>query len=628
MASKTTWKALADEDIAAIRAHSVWHQLPLQLDQFRWGIPSQRVLDRAVSFRRDLDKQRDTDLSAFAGKLLLVVGNAAFTPAGYELGNAGLAYLDAPDQGDGRVTLQSALLPGVDTWTLDCDHSTLPRRKEAFEAYRQLLNEGTTTRLTRLRSSAATRGAVASSPVRSRPARALLAGAPPQRESEVLAPTGRRAPAASSASAGAALRITVVNGDLTYVAEPLLIGHYSSSKLTGAEAFMDRAIGNAMSASLERGLYPGAVGTHQVFANTRQNTENPWQLPRPAGVIVAGLGAEGELRGSDLVQTVRQAVVAWVQRLTERPATPALLSLATTLLGSGGSGISAGQAAQLIAQGVREANDQLSVERSGRQRWPRVGHLQIIELFLDRAGEAWRSLHALSTASPALFTLSRVIEEGIGARRRPPDAGYRGAEYDFISALIQKGEDQEERIVYTIDTKRARSEVRAQATQVPLIRSLVSTASKSTNTDTQIGRTLFSLLVPVDLEPFMGSSAATVIQLDTGTAAIPWELLENQVRGSGDDRPWAIRTKLLRKLRTSGASAAARDASADDSALVIGDPGCDRNLLPETLRRPGGSDRRCRVHQRAATGRRGGATQDGSACHRPHQPAWLRRHGA
>ena len=326
-----TWKALAEEDIAAIRAHSMWHLLPLQLDQFRWGIPSQRVLDRAVSLRRNLDKQRDTDLSVFAGKLLMVVGNAAFTPAGYEIGNAGLAYLDAPDQGDGRVTLQSALLPGVDTWTLNCDHGNLPRCKEAFEAYRQLLNEGTTTRLTRLRSSAITRGAVASSPVRSRPARALLAGAPPQRESEVLAPTGRRAPAGSSANTGAALRITVINGDLTYVADPLLIGHYSSSKLSGAEAFMNRAIGDAMSASLDRGLYPGAVGTHQVFANTRQNTENPWQLPRPAGVIVAGLGAEGELRGSDLVQTVRQAIVAWVQRLTERPATPALLSLAATL---------------------------------------------------------------------------------------------------------------------------------------------------------------------------------------------------------------------------------------------------------------------------------------------------------
>jgi tetratricopeptide (TPR) repeat protein len=574
------WKALAEEDIAAFRANSVWHRLPLQLDQFRWGIPSQKALDRAVSLRRDLDKQRDKDLGAFAQNLKLVVGRAAFTPSGYELGPGGVAYLDVPDQGDGRVTLQSALLPGVETWTFNADHGALPRRKEAFEAYRELLNDGKTARLAKLSAPAIARGGVASTPVRSRPARALLVSAPPQRESEVLASSSRSAPGASSAAAGAALQVTVVNGDLTYVAEPLLIGHYGSSKLTGAEAVMNRAIGDAMSASLERGLYPSAAGTHQIFVNRRQNLENPWQLPRPAAVIVAGLGAEGELRGSDLVETVRQAVVAWAQRLTEQPATPALLSLATTLLGSGGSGISAGQAAQLIAQGVREANDQLSVERSERQRWPRVGHLQIIELYLDRASEAWRALQTLATASPALYSLSPVIAETIGARRRPPDAGYRGAEYDFISALIQKGEDQEERIVYTIDTKRARSEVRAQATQVPLIRNLVSTASKSTNTDTQIGRTLFSLLVPVDLEPFMGSSVATVIQLDTGTAAIPWELLDNQVRGSGDDRPWAIRTKLLRKLRTGGASVGVHDASADDSVLVIGDPACDRNLYP------------------------------------------------
>ena len=70
------WKALAEEDLAAFRANSVWHRLPLQLDQFKWGIPSQQVLDRAVSLRRNLDKQRDTDLGAFAENLLLVVGKA------------------------------------------------------------------------------------------------------------------------------------------------------------------------------------------------------------------------------------------------------------------------------------------------------------------------------------------------------------------------------------------------------------------------------------------------------------------------------------------------------------------------------------------------------------------------
>jgi tetratricopeptide (TPR) repeat protein len=577
------WQELADADLAALRANSIWHRLPLQLDQFKWGIPSQKVLDRAVSLRRDLDRQRDQDLAAFSGKMLLVVGKAAFTPAGYERRNEGLVYLNAPDQGDGRVTLQSALLPGVDTWTLDCEHGSLPKRKEAFEAYRDLLNTGKTTRLARLSAAGASRGAAAIplALVRSRPSRSMFAAAPPQQESEVLAPAVRPARAAPpSTSRGAALRITVVNGDLTYIAEPLLIGHYRSSKLMGAEAVMDRAIGGAMSASLARGLYPLAAGSHQVFINTQQSTENPWQLPRPAAVIVAGLGAEGELRGTDLVQTVRQAVIAWGQRLTERPSTPPLFTLATTLLGSGGQGVSAGQAAQLIAQGVREANEQLAGERNEQQRWPRVGHLYIVELFLDRAGDAWRALQALAAASPALYTVSPVIEEGIGSLRRPTEAGYRGADYDFISALIQRDADDQERIVYSIDSKRARSEVRAQATQVPLIRNLVATASNSTNTDTQIGRTLFSLLVPVELEPFMGSSAATVIELDRGTAGIPWELLDSRAPGSGDDRPWAIRTKLLRKLRTAGTPGGVNDASADDSILVIGDPACDRRKYP------------------------------------------------
>ena len=457
------------------------------------------------------------------------------------------------------------------------------------------------------------RGAVDAGDIRSGKEKGAQAGTP-------AAATRRKA------AEQAPLRITVTNGDLTYVSEPLLIGHYRSAKLSGAEAVMDRAIGEAMSASLERGLYPTAAGTQQVFVNTRQSTENPWQLPRPAAVIVAGLGAEGELRGSDLVKTVRQAVIAWGQRLTERPEAPAAFSLATTLLGSGGTGISAGQAAQLIAQGVREANDQMSGERNERRRWPCVSDLHIIELYLDRATEAWRSLQELATSSPALYSVDPVIEEGIGALRRPPDGGYRGAEYDFISALMHKGEDQEQQIVYTIDTKRARSEVRAQATQLPLIRNLVSTASNSANADEQIGRTLFSLLVPVDLEPFMGSSAATVIQLDSGTAAIPWELLDSVAPGQrrrpsmGDsyeaasqaaDR-WVGRRgqRRVRRRQRAGhrrSRHATGNVTRDSSAHAEKRWPSPSALAPRVV----GQQREPR-----------------SACDLPHQPAGLRRHGA
>src|SRR5262249_36966593 len=152
---------------------------------------------------------------------------------------------------------------------------------------------------------------------------------------------------------------------------------------TGAEASMDHALNGAMSASLQRGLYAKAPGTYQPFLNVTANPDNPWQLPRPVAVIVAGLGPEGELRGSDLVNTVRQAVIGWAQRLTERSPVPAGFTLATTLLGSGGSGITAGQAAQLIAQGVREANEQVAEDGAVQSQWPRVDQLKIIELYLD-----------------------------------------------------------------------------------------------------------------------------------------------------------------------------------------------------------------------------------------------------
>jgi tetratricopeptide (TPR) repeat protein len=579
-----TWEDLAAADLDAARRHSPWHNLPLQLDQMKWGLPAQSVLDEAVELRRALDRQRDTDLASFAHKLLLVVGKADSTPAGYKKSDDGVVYLDAPDQGDGRVLLDSAVLPGVATWVVDADHGSLPRHKEAFGGYRDLLGMGRTDRLATLTAAQTARGQAeptAKPLVRSRPSRLPGGETPPQREIDVLAPA-TTAPAPQAKSRAAGLHITVMNGDLTYVSEPLLIGHYRALRLTGTEAAMDGAIGGAMIASLQRGLYPDAPGSHQVFVNVTANADNPWQLPRPEAVIVAGLGAEGELRGSHLVNTVRQAVIGWAQRLTERRPVPPEFTLATTLLGSGGSGITAGQAAQLIAQGVREANEQLARDGTAPPRWPRVSQLKIIELFLDRASEAWNALRALAAADSARFTVEPTIAEGIGAMRRPTDAGYRGADYDFISAIIQKTENEPESIVYTVNSKRARSDVRPQSMQVGLVRNLVLTASNNANTDAQIGRTLFRLLVPLDLEPFLGSSTETVLELDTSTAAIPWEALEpTKSDGKSSRLPWSIRTKLLRKLRTlPPPTRAVTDASADDDILVIGDPACDRLVYP------------------------------------------------
>ena len=573
---QATWQKLADDDLARVREFNTWHHNEIQLNVYQWGVPPQDVIDRAVALRRRLDAQRDGDLAPFKDRMLLVAGQARFTPDGFEVGDQGLEYLNAPETGDGRVTLANARIPGVRTWQVDCEHGKLPEQSSAFAAYVELLDSGTTTLLAPLPDAAPSRGAAAEhARVRSRPSRTQSSSRPPASPDDVVSAREGQTPTARAAT-GTALKITVINGDLMFVRQPLMLGHYTSLRLTGTERIVDGLLGGAMSVSLGAGLYPDGPGTHQVFLNRGAHADNPLQLPRPEAAVVVGLGAESKLGAADLVLSVRQAVVAWSRRLTEMPGgAPSIFELASTLIGSGGVGITVGQAARLIAQGVREAN-----ERLADAGLPVVGQLHLVELYLDRAGDVWRALQVQAAAAPGQYEAAEPVKPGPGALPRLLDSGYRGAEYDFVSALTVPGEHGDAQIAYTLDTRRARSEVRAQQTQGTLLRQLVAGASTDENTDPQIGRTLFNLLVPLEMEPFMGGTTDMQLEVDGGTAGIPWELLDSSAPGGTDARPWAIRAKLLRKFRTAEFRAQVTDANAESSVLVIGEPASDGDRYP------------------------------------------------
>jgi hypothetical protein len=407
----------------------------------------------------------------------------------------------------------------------------------------------------------------------------LAAAAPAARVAAASRPRARAVAEAAAAPRQRppqrSLRVTVVNGDLTFEQAPILLGHYRATRLTGTERVMNEFIGGAMERSLEMGLYPLGPGTHQIFVNRRVDPESPRRMPRPQAVIVVGLGEEGKLKAADLVHTVRQAVIAWAQRSSEQDGEPpASFDLSATLLGSGGTGITAGQAAQRIAQGVHEANELLAAGVDDGKEWPRVGHLRLIELYLDRATEAWRSLMMQAAATPERYEVTEDVAPGIGGLPRPLESGYRGVDYDFITAEAERGEHGQTRIKYTLDTKRARSEVRAQHTQSSLLRDLVANASNAESND-QIGRTLFKLLVPVEMEPFLAGTGEMQIELVPETAGIPWELLDTDHDAHDvDRRPWAIRSKLLRKLRIEDFRNDVRDADPNSSVLIVGEPEC------------------------------------------------------
>jgi hypothetical protein len=152
-------------------------------------------------------------------------------------------------------------------------------------------------------------------PAKNLPDRRLLRS----RAAGVSAPitSARRERAARPAETGPALRVTVVNGDLTFERLPLLIGHYQASKLTGAERIMNRVIGGAMGQALDLGDYPMDPGADQIFVN--RLVAGGQVIPRPKAVIVVGLGQEGSLRAAELIRTVRQGVIAWARQVVDGP---------------------------------------------------------------------------------------------------------------------------------------------------------------------------------------------------------------------------------------------------------------------------------------------------------------------
>jgi CHAT domain-containing protein len=571
------WEKLANEDFAREQEKNWWRNAAGEMlaAVYRWGVPPQDVLDQAKALRTQLDAQMTGVLRTDAGKFAQVLGHARLTPVGFEVGAEGFVYRNEQDSGDGRVPLSSSRLPGVATWTLDCVHGDLPQAKDAFEAFTDLLMLGTTTRLHALPES---RGAAnAASVLRSRPSRrasGVTATSTADLQELLSSSTAARDTRQASAAAQAApvLQVSVVNGNLSFVSQPLLLGHYQSMALTGTEGVVDGHLGGAMWAALQAGLYPDVPGTQHIFFNTRLDAGNPWQLPKPKAAIVVGLGEEGMLTSAQLEATVCQGVKAWAQRAREESAGPLDLKdgieIAATLVGSGGLGITPGAAARAIARGVWRANQRLA--GSG---WPLVRKLVLVEWYLDRATDAWRGLQVLAQSQPNAYDMAPTIISGSGPLRRQPETGYRGAAYDLIKAST----DADGSISFELDTRRARAEVRAQRTQIKLLKKLVERAATSRSSHPKLGRALFQLLVPLELKPFLSGNERLVMQLDEGTAPIPWELLDTRTEATTlDDKannlPWSIRTMLLRKLAIKDIPVSARDANADDAVMVIGEP--------------------------------------------------------
>ncbi len=549
-------------------------------------------------------------------RVLYVAGCAPSTACGLRSDERGRLRMITTDQGDGKVTYDNGKLPGVAMWYAQAEHGDLASFAPAFPAIQQLLQDGRTAMLPSV-APAAARGVRGEVPLLDQP---VLY---PTEEELLAGLMGGRGPRHGRRREQWRLRVCVVHGDLRHAHHPVMAGHYEGDTISGAEAYLDRRLGSALSQRYDLGLYPGALATNLVVLRERNAIQQA--LDVPAGAIIVGLGSMGELTPSTLANTVRQGVLAYVTQLTDesedetRP-----IGLSVLLIGANSTAnITVQSSVGALLRGIAQANQELAKAMhapvgGGRRRL--IAEVEIVELYADHAILAQRALRGVAAeVSDELemhIDCEPLLREGRGGRVRilPSGGNDQWRRWivtarapaqpatpvrlpaalarrlrDSLREPVQVDSDAWNAVVdaafgaspssarppleldYVALSDRARAEKRAQQGQPELIDTLVQLSIRDTQFKVETARSLFELLIPNELKDVFAQQGRLVMVVDPTTANYPWELM------AFGSRPACVDVGLVRQLQTAQYRPQIR-ASTTNTAYVVGDPQTDGNV--------------------------------------------------
>lgn len=371
------------------------------------GVPKPGTLKLAETFWRDI---LSGNTVVNPERVNYVFGQGKKTPCGvvHTPGNAPKLLFTA--DGDGSVTWQSGRLDNVaeeQCWYMPVEHGDLACEADYFPAIVDLLERGSTEKLGRLprRRGEASRGFIleASPPVipgEEELARALLGSGPRRRKPS----RGRQT-----------LKVSVYAGDIRYLDQTVLCGHYVGDAISGAELTLDEMLDGCLSERERLGIYATGIGTSAIVlrAANREQRERGSQL----GAVIVGLGEfNGQLSVREVTETVRAAVLRYLLQLRDMLGVQAEdpVRLNSLLLGWNSTAhITIAESVAAVTRGVLEANRQFSDALSkSREQGATVTDLCFVELFRDAA----------ITAAYAAIDLPREMEgelKRLGARIEP-----------------------------------------------------------------------------------------------------------------------------------------------------------------------------------------------------------------
>ncbi|MFM9073192.1 MAG: CHAT domain-containing protein [Cyanobium sp.] len=387
---------------------------------------------------------------------------------------------------------------------------------------------------------------------------------------------------AEATAAPTPLQVSCHAMDLLYVNQPLMVGHYEGDPIAGAEALIDRnMVGGELSIRNGLGLYAGTRGSAAVVLMSRNSAELHQGSCR--GAVVIGLGKLGELSFVALTEAVRVGTLRYLLQILDRAEgarqDTATVGLASLLIGQNSTNeIQIHDSVSALVEGVLAANEQFA--RAFPKVPLQVETLQLVEIYLDTAITATRTLKSLEKKHGAKLSVASGLRFGKGWRHRLDAAQATGYWPRLIvtnAAIEQPPDDPQDgrpgvqlasQLSFSFLGERARAETLQQQRQSGLVEKLVEASIHNPDTNEDLSRTLFQLLVPSAFKELARDLDQLVLVLDDTTANLPWELLR------ADSEPMALSLAMVRQLQAPRFRQRVRQATSR-SAYVIGNPRTD-----------------------------------------------------
>jgi CHAT domain-containing protein len=534
---------------------------------FDWSIPDVKDLQFFGAYRDKVLQFMDT---IEMNNIVYLAGKDDETVCAFEINNNlpdEKIIFKSTSEGDQSVTWETGIPKNLNReenlYYVDVSHGALANEPDIFSGIAEIMRIGRTEQLSRMRP--------------------LLRGAAPEfvtieeenydidERSLENAILGIRAKAPVEKKGKVPLHVSVSNGDLFYSRYPVLVGHFLTDGITSAESVIDKYTGSVLREWHRLNLYPGEIGTSEVFVDMRNEFK---------GAVVIGLGAPGRLSAHQLARTTEQGIIKYMLELKRirkndiRNNVPVKESgISVLLIGCSYGGLSIDSSIRAIIQGIQNANNH--VETMNQEGLRPIEKIEFVELYEDRCLQC-------------LYVLSKIeAEEDISINIRMPEKqfkrllGYRtripmdtGADWwSRISIVLHKEENKvlgktETALRFSCSTGSAREEQRDLQSSPEIMNRLIEEMSTKNNWNAGIAKAVFELLIPNDLKDEVKKQSNTLWVLDSTSAGYPWELLQDSVNNA---RPICCNTGMIRQLQTENYRLKINAASGNN-ALVIGDP--------------------------------------------------------